>query len=70
MDDSAKAPFNKLAAEDKKRYDEEMAAYKGKNPADAGKPKRPQSAYFCFLGQYRIDNKGKFDHKEIIKNGK
>lgn len=68
MTEKDKEPFSKKAAADKKRYDAEMAAYKGKDPSEAGKPKRPQSAYFCFLADFREKMKGKnIDHKEIIK---
>lgn len=68
MNEKDKEPFAKKAETDKKRYDAEMAIYKGKDPNDAGKPKRPQSAYFCFLADFRGKMKGKdIDHKEIIK---
>lgn len=71
MNEKDKEPFAKKALTDKNRYDAEMAIYKGKDPNDAGKPKRPQSAYFCFLADFRLKMKGKdIDHKEIIKMGK
>jgi len=62
-----KKPFDASAAEDKKRYDEEMAAYKGKT-IDPNKPKRPPTAYFLFLADFRIRmaNKG-IEHKELLK---
>ncbi|KAK3102545.1 hypothetical protein FSP39_012087 [Pinctada imbricata] len=68
MSDDQKSPFNKQAQADKERYEAEMAIYKGKSPADANKPKRPQSAYFCFLADFRVRMREKnIDHKEIIK---
>merc|ERR1712098_867130 len=57
--------FEKMAATDKARYDSQMAAYKGK---DADKPKRGQSAYFLFLGDFRGKNKGVYeDNKELLR---
>ncbi|CAG5118595.1 unnamed protein product, partial [Candidula unifasciata] len=62
-----KKPFEAAAAEDKKRYEVEMAAYKGKS-VDPNKPKRPPTAYFLFLAGFRIRmaNKG-IEHKELLK---
>lgn len=49
----------------------QMASYTGKSKKDEGKPKRPQSAYFLFLADFRQKMKGKnIDHKEILKLGK
>jgi len=62
-----KKPFDSAAAKDKKRYDEEMAAYKGKT-VDPNKPKRPPTAYFLFLADFRIRMKDKgVEHKELLK---
>ena len=49
-------------------------AYSGKRPKDENKPKRPQSAYFLFLADFRSTNKTKFEgvpgaHKELIRAG-
>jgi len=62
-----KAPFEKSAAADKARYDEQIAAYKGKT-VDPNKPKRPPTAYFLFLADFRIRmaNKG-IEHKELLR---
>jgi type IV secretory pathway VirB10-like protein len=62
-----KKPFESAAAEDKKRYEQEMAIYKGKS-VDPNKPKRPPTAYFVFLADFRIRmaNKG-IEHKELLK---
>lgn len=62
-----KKPFEAAAADDKKRYEQEMAAYKGKT-VDPNKPKRPPTAYFLFLADFRIRmaNKG-IEHKELLK---
>ena len=51
-----------------------MQAYSGKRPKDENKPKRPQSAYFLFLADFRLKNKQNFtgegSHKELIKAGR
>jgi hypothetical protein len=62
-----KKPFEAAAAEDKKRYEQEMGVYKGKT-VDPNKPKRPPTAYFVFLAGFRIKmaNKG-IEHKELLK---
>ena len=42
-----------------------MYAYKGK---DANRPKRPMSAYFLWLGQFREKMKGKFaENKDLLR---
>ncbi|BFZ10708.1 hypothetical protein BsWGS_13747 [Bradybaena similaris] len=62
-----KKPFEDAAAEDKKRYDTEMGVYRGKS-VDPNKPKRPPTAYFVFLADFRIKNANKgIEHKEILK---
>lgn len=64
IDPEDKKEFEKMAAKDKARYDQQMAAYKG---VDADKPKRGQSAYFLFLADFRAKNKGVFeDNKELL----
>jgi len=64
LTESAKKPYAEKAAKDRARYDTQMAAYKGK---DVNKPKRPQSSYFCFLADFRIQMKdSKLDHKAIL----
>lgn len=65
-----KKKFEDLAAADKARYDGEMAKYTGKSKVDDGKPKKPQTAYFLFLADFRVKMKGKnVEHKEILKLG-
>lgn len=63
----AKKPFEDAAAEDKKRYVAEMAQYNGKTK-DPNKPKRPPTAYFIFLADFRIQmaNSG-IEHKELLR---
>jgi len=67
MGSTQKKPFDDMAAKDKQRYDKEMALYKGKK-VDPNKPKRPMTAYFIFLGDFRekMKNRG-VDHKEILR---
>lgn len=66
--------FDESAAKDKARYEKEMANYKGpgaKRPKDANKPKRPQSAYFLFLADFREKERNNFKHdgghKDLIR---
>ncbi|XP_076468813.1 high mobility group protein B3-like isoform X2 [Babylonia areolata] len=67
MTDKDKKPFDEQAAKDKERYDAEMTAYRGKK-VDPNKPKRPMTAYFIFLGDFRIKMKNRgVDHKEILR---
>lgn len=75
LTDAQKKPFEAQAAVDRERYNREMQNYKpsGKRGAakDPNKPKRAQSAYFLFLGDFRAKNKSKFQmeggHKELIR---
>jgi len=74
LTDDDKKPFDVLAKKDKARYEEQMASYKGpgaKRPKDANKPKRPQSAYFMFLADFRLKEKKNFQHegghKDLIR---
>ena len=66
LDDSKKTPFLKLAADDKARYDEEMATYvpseddetpkksrKRKRQVDENHPKRNRSAFMFFCDDER-----------------
>jgi len=67
MNSAQRKQFEDSAAKDKERYDREMALYKGKK-TDPNKPKRPMTAYFMFLGDFRqkMKNRG-VDHKEILR---
>jgi len=75
LTDPQKKPFEAQAATDRERYNSEMATYKpsGKRGAakDPNKPKRPQSAYFLFLADFREKNRSKFQHdgghKDLIR---
>lgn len=51
MDDEAKTPYQALADKDKERWLTEKAAEK--KPKDQWRPKRPPSAYFLFLKDFR-----------------
>ncbi|XP_013415987.1 high mobility group-T protein [Lingula anatina] len=63
---SEKKPFEALSDDDRKRYDREMNMYR--KPKDPNQPKRPQSGYFLFLGDFRTKMKGKdLGHKAIIQ---
>ena len=65
---SERAPFDAKAALDKKRYDSEIGEYKGVK--DPNKPKRPMSAYFLWLADFREENKGKYaENKELLRAG-
>lgn len=67
LDDDEKKIFNDKAAKDKKRYESEMADYTGKPAKDDSKPKRPQTAYFLFLADYRKKMKDSdMSNKELI----
>lgn len=65
LTDEEKQPFNKSAAKDKIRYTEAMDIYKG---TDSNKPKRPMSAYFLWLADFRKEMKNKFnENKELLR---
>ncbi|CAD5126091.1 DgyrCDS14259 [Dimorphilus gyrociliatus] len=66
---AARKPFEDKAKIDKERYSSEMSNYKGrKTTKDPSKPKRPCSAYFIFLAEFRVENKSKYsEHKDLIK---
>lgn len=60
-----KEVFQKMAATDKARYTQQMQIYTGK---DANRPKRPQSAYFLWLADFRARMKDKFiENKDILR---
>ena len=47
----------------------QMALFKGKT-TDPNKPKRPMTAYFIFLSDFRVKMKNRgVDHKEILRLG-
>lgn len=68
LTDSEKTPYEKQAKIDRARYESQNAIYKGTQGKDVNKPKRPQSSYFLFLGDFRLKNKSKFDeNKELLR---
>jgi len=66
MDSDTRKPFDEQALADKRRYEQEMGVFK---PArDPNKPKRPSTAYFHFLADFRIKMKGSdIGHKDVIR---
>jgi len=66
MDTDTRKPFDEQAAADKRRYEQEMGVFK---PArDPNKPKRPSTAYFHFLADFRQKMKGTdIGHKDVIR---
>jgi len=67
LSDTDRKPYEESAAKDKARYEEQMAAYKGK-VVDPNKPKRPPTAYFLFLADFRIRMAdSKVEHKELLR---
>lgn len=58
-----KSPYQKLADIDKERWQTEKAAEK--KPKDQYRPKRPPSAYFLFLRDFR--ESWKIEHEEELK---
>lgn len=51
-----RAPYDQKAQEDKERYLKECGKFEKK---ESDKPKRAQTAYFIFLGEFREQMKGK-----------
>lgn len=64
LSEDERKPFEDKAATDKARYQDQMKIFTGKDP---DKPKRPQSAYFIFLGEFRNKHKGQYAHKDILR---
>ena len=55
--------FKKLC---RKRYEKEMTIFKP--PRDPNKPKRPSTAYFHFMADFRAKMKGSdISHKDVIR---
>jgi len=65
MDANMRKPFDEQALTDKQRYQQEMGVFK---PArDPNMPKRPSTAYFHFLADFRQKMKGSdVGHKDVI----
>ncbi|GBG32408.1 High mobility group protein B1 [Hondaea fermentalgiana] len=74
MSDDQKDPYNKLAADDKARYDNAMSTYqpdpmysrKGKRK-DPNRPKRAMSAYLYFCKALRETVKAEFPEKSMVE---
>jgi len=65
MDEETRMPFEERAAADRKRYEKEMTIFKP--PRDPNKPKRPSTAYFHFMADFRAKMKGSdISHKDVI----
>lgn len=66
MCDDEKEPFLELSRRDRERWQRDKALEK--KPRDPNRPKRPPSAYFLFLAEFRKSYAGKSDPaKEITK---
>jgi len=59
MDEEEKAPYMEKYNADKARYLKEKEALDKKMGKDPSKPKRPQTGYFFFLGEFRKEMAGK-----------
>ncbi|XP_057312504.1 uncharacterized protein LOC130654018 isoform X1 [Hydractinia symbiolongicarpus] len=59
MSDEEKAPYQQKYQTDRDRYLKEKEALDKKMGKDPNKPKRPQTAYFCFLAEFRKEIAGK-----------
>lgn len=59
MTDEEKAPYSAKYNTDKARYLKEKEALDKKMGKDPSKPKRPQTAYFFFLAEFRKEMAGK-----------
>lgn len=59
MTDEEKAPYAAKYNNDKARYLKEKEALDKKMGKDPSKPKRPQTGYFFFLGEFRKEMAGK-----------
>jgi len=66
MDEVGKGPYQALADKDKERWLAEKAAEK--KPKDQWRPKRPPSAYFLFLKDFRAEWKIEHDIPEITED--
>lgn len=59
MTDEEKAPYVEKYTVDRSRYLKEKEVLDKKMGKDPNKPKRPQTAYFCFLAEFRKEMAGK-----------
>jgi len=59
MSEDEKEPFLELSRRDRERWQRDKAVEK--KPRDPNRPKRPPSAYFLFLGDFRKNYPGKAD---------
>jgi len=63
MNDEEKEPFLELSRRDRERWEKDKALEK--KPRDPNRPKRPPSAYFLFLADFRKDYPGKADPAKV-----
>lgn len=66
MTDGEKEPFLELSRRDRERWQKDKALEK--KPRDPNRPKRPPSAYFLFLAEFRKKYLGKTDPAKVILN--
>lgn len=59
MTDEEKVPYQEKYKADRARYLQEKEVLDKKMGKDPNKPKRPQTAYFCFLADFRKEMAGK-----------
>jgi len=71
MSDADKAPYEKNAAKLKAEHESAMEAYKEKqsNSKAGQKPKKPMSAFFHFMTDFRKTNDGKYNVTEMVSQG-
>ena len=66
MNDHEKEPFLELSRRDRERWEKDKALEK--KPRDPNRPKRPPSAYFLFLAEFRKQFIGKPNPAKVSKN--
>lgn len=63
MNEEEKEPFLELSRRDRERWQKDKALEK--KPRDPNRPKRPPSAYFLFLADFRKTYPGKADPAKV-----
>ena len=63
MNEDEKEPFLELSRRDRERWQKDKALEK--KPRDPNRPKRPPSAYFLFLAEFRKSYPGKTDPAKV-----
>lgn len=64
MTEEEKEPFLELARRDRERWEHDKSIEK--RPRDPNRPKRPPSAYFLFLADFRKTYPNKTDPAKVI----